>query len=460
MRLPVVRGAAMRLRRSIIAAFVALAAGIVAPAHGSVPWVGFEDVSPANIFYDDIAWLRDQGITKGCNPPANTMYCPKRAVTRGEMAAFLSRALDLPPVGAGDWFTDDATSIYQDDINRIAAAGITMGCNPPANTWFCPTQPVTRQQMASFLVRGMSLDVGAGLDWFTDDDDSVHESNIDRLRTSWVTFGCNPPTENHFCPTTPVTREQMAAFLHRALVQPVEGAAIATHGSTWPETLYAYVDMVATFGVRNAGTEPLHDVTAAPYRPDPTESPLGDCTEADLNGPTELIGNADDILDPGEVWDWYCAYAGYGDWGAMYIQARALPPTGSEVTAVGHLEYSFVDPLDMVVVVSQDQVAPGGTATWTVTLTNPSGIEAVSVLIEVRENGLGSYTQYRSPGAEVVGDGDDVFELGEIWQYTYAGAIWVDTYLEVAGSYAPAWSPGSHTGLAYLYSDTVTIVPE
>jgi hypothetical protein len=46
-----------------------------------------------NTFEMDTTWLYQEGITKGCNPPDNTEYCPNDYVTRGQMAAFLRRAL-------------------------------------------------------------------------------------------------------------------------------------------------------------------------------------------------------------------------------------------------------------------------------------------------------------------------------------------------------------------------------
>jgi hypothetical protein len=49
----------------------------------------FSDVDGSNNFEDDICWLADHGITKGCNPPSNTQFCPEDPVTRGQMAAFL-----------------------------------------------------------------------------------------------------------------------------------------------------------------------------------------------------------------------------------------------------------------------------------------------------------------------------------------------------------------------------------
>lgn len=45
----------------------------------------------SNIFHDDIAWLADADVTRGCNPPANTEFCPSDEVTREQMAAFMRR---------------------------------------------------------------------------------------------------------------------------------------------------------------------------------------------------------------------------------------------------------------------------------------------------------------------------------------------------------------------------------
>lgn len=102
----------------------------------------------------DIERLDALGITRGCNPPVNDLYCPTDYVTRGQMAAFLNRAVSLP-VATVDFFVDDAGSVFEDDINAIAAAGITLGCNPPTNDNYCPNDNVTRAQMASFIVRAV-----------------------------------------------------------------------------------------------------------------------------------------------------------------------------------------------------------------------------------------------------------------------------------------------------------------
>lgn len=180
--------------------------------------VPFSDIKDS-IHYDDIVYVKDAGITRGCNPPANTNYCPDGDVTRGEMAAFIVRALSLTDTGGRDWFGDDNGSVFENDINRLAAAGITTGCND-AGTDFCPDQEITRGEMAAFLVRGFGYtDSGEG-NYFTDDDGSRFEGDINRLRAAGVTFGCNPPDNTKFCPDDPVARGQMASFLARALIAP------------------------------------------------------------------------------------------------------------------------------------------------------------------------------------------------------------------------------------------------
>jgi hypothetical protein len=71
--------------------------------------------------------------------------------------------------------------------------------------------------MAAFLVRALGLTDDGGGNLFIDDDDSVFEADIDKLGASGITKGCNPPKNDQFCPNARVTRAQMAAFLHRAL---------------------------------------------------------------------------------------------------------------------------------------------------------------------------------------------------------------------------------------------------
>lgn len=166
-------------------------------------------------FEDSIEKIAGAGITYGCNPPVDDLFCPEDRVTRGAMAAFLTRALNLPR-GSGVDFSDDNGSVFEDAIERLATAGITQGCNPPANTRFCPDDLVTRGQMAAFLTRALELGPSDAVD-FADDDGSMFESSIQAIAARGITVGCNPPANTNFCPNSYVTRGQMAAFLARAL---------------------------------------------------------------------------------------------------------------------------------------------------------------------------------------------------------------------------------------------------
>ena len=169
----------------------------------------FTDIATSS-FRADIEWLYAEGVTKGCTP---TLYCPAAPVTRAQMASFLARMFALPAT-VNDYFIDDETSTHEDNINRLAASGITTGCTP---TLYCPKAPVTRAQMASFIARAADLTVGAGRNYFYDDNGNTHEANIDRSAAAGITSGCGQWV---YCPSGSVTRGQMAAFLHR-IVSPV-----------------------------------------------------------------------------------------------------------------------------------------------------------------------------------------------------------------------------------------------
>src|SRR5690606_26867799 len=61
------------------------------------------DVPEDHVFGYEIGWLAANGITRGCNPPDNTRFCPEDPVGRGQMAAFLVRALGLTETDGTDF---------------------------------------------------------------------------------------------------------------------------------------------------------------------------------------------------------------------------------------------------------------------------------------------------------------------------------------------------------------------
>ncbi len=213
-------------RRWLLAATAFATATTLLAAPPALAGQGFYD-DDDSVFEADIEAIADKGITAGCNPPDNSFFCPDNVVTRGAMAAFLVRALDLTDPGTTN-FVDDNGHVFEADIEKLAAAGITKGCNPPKNDKFCPDSVVTRGSMAAFLVRALNLSDDGGGDLFGDDNDSIFEADIDKLATAGITKGCNPPANDEFCPTSAVTRGAMAAFLARALDLPLTAPAFSS----------------------------------------------------------------------------------------------------------------------------------------------------------------------------------------------------------------------------------------
>ena len=96
-----------RRRVTTIAATLAMIIGVpiaVIAAHS------FDDVPDSNQFHESIAWMQENGITIGCNPPANTQYCPEDNVSRQQMAAFMRR-LAQTDGSAGIGVTDPADTV-------------------------------------------------------------------------------------------------------------------------------------------------------------------------------------------------------------------------------------------------------------------------------------------------------------------------------------------------------------
>jgi glucose/arabinose dehydrogenase len=180
-------------------------------------------LAPGGTFTDDdqivheggIEAIAAEGITVGCNPPFNDRFCPGRLLTRAEMATMIARALSLP-APQSDHFVDDEGHVLEGAINRIADAGITVGCNPPTNNRFCPNRELTRAEAAGFIARAFGLPQ-SGQDFFVDDEGHALEGAINRIAAAGITLGCNPPTNNRFCPSRVLTRGEMATMLTRAL---------------------------------------------------------------------------------------------------------------------------------------------------------------------------------------------------------------------------------------------------
>ncbi len=202
----------------------------------------FGDVTAADSFRDYIAAIACAGITKGCG---NGNYCPSENVTRDQMAAFLVRsAAGEPPSdyctnaavygGTGIPFLDVSSSDPDCPyVMELKQLGITTGYE---NGSYGPSDSVTRDQMAAFLIRslgygynptcngglhGNSVPCSSTTPYFKDvplSDDFF--PYIQKLYELGITQGCGTNADGsiNYCPSLPVTRDEMAAFLFRAFL--------------------------------------------------------------------------------------------------------------------------------------------------------------------------------------------------------------------------------------------------
>ena len=189
----------------------------------------FTDIE-GNAHEENIICLAFSEITTGTTP---TTFDPNDEVTRGQMATFVARLIDtsnrlevgdsieeLPAYDGDNDFVDaDDDDVHTPAINRLADVGIALG-DPGGigDDRFAPGDEVTRGQMASFLNRAQDFMTGDGFevddDFFTDDEGSVHETNINAIASAGVAQGITATT---YRPDDPVVRGQMASFLVRML---------------------------------------------------------------------------------------------------------------------------------------------------------------------------------------------------------------------------------------------------
>jgi hypothetical protein len=186
----------------------------------------FADVQTTHWAWTWIERLYSAGITSGCGTNPLT-YCPEDSVTRAQMAIFLERGMNgstfTPPAGTGTVFADVPLSYWAVNwIEKLFTDGITGGCgtNPLI---YCPDNPVTRSQMAVFLLRakhGAAYTPPPAAGLFADVPTTYWAANwIEQLAGEGITTGCgtSPLT---YCPEDSVTRAQMAVFLVRTFNLP------------------------------------------------------------------------------------------------------------------------------------------------------------------------------------------------------------------------------------------------
>ncbi|HET8645014.1 MAG TPA: S-layer homology domain-containing protein [Vicinamibacteria bacterium] len=174
----------------------------------------FTDVPGSSGFFRFIETLFHRGVTGGCG---TGIYCPTSSTTREQMAVFVLLSKEgagyAPPACvAPNLFADvPASSPYCRFIEELANRLVVTGCGP---NLYCPTDPVTREQMAIFVLRTLDPTLNppaCTTPMFNDVPASSPFCRwIEELARRGVVTGCGGGA---YCPTSPVTREQMGVFL-------------------------------------------------------------------------------------------------------------------------------------------------------------------------------------------------------------------------------------------------------
>ena len=158
-----------------------------------------------SIFEDDIEWLAAR-VSPGCNLRETTVLSRRPRDPR-QMAAFLVRACGTR-FRTGRLLVDDDGSIFEGDIDRLRATSPVAAT--PTEQPLLPDDYVTRGQMAAFLVRAFGFTNPQRIDYFVDDNHSIFQSDINRLRVA-ESPAVNPPEQRYVLTTRHCG--QMAAFL-------------------------------------------------------------------------------------------------------------------------------------------------------------------------------------------------------------------------------------------------------
>ena len=235
-----VGGMSSNLRRAAVAAVLVASSALagVVPADAAISTAAFcansrpgtsgfddiGDVAPAQ--RSDIECLALSGITSGTGPGT---YSPRGTAFRDSMATFVAKLVDTAnrlertpladlPASGPEAFTDDEQSVHEANINRLAAANIVRGKGPQTYGPNGAGNEVTRGQMATFLVAALDFLRPTPLPAGPDafTDDDGHTHEVNINKLAAIDV-VDGTAGSNYSPDARLSRAQMASFLIRAL---------------------------------------------------------------------------------------------------------------------------------------------------------------------------------------------------------------------------------------------------
>jgi hypothetical protein len=173
----------------------------------------FSDMPRSSVFYPFVETLLHYSITGGCSP---SQYCPATYTTRAQMAVFVLLAKEgagyVPPACTTPRFLDvPPGSPFCPYIEELARRGVVSGCGGGN---YCPSSPVTRDQMAIFVLLTLDPTLSPP-ECATPAFGDVPAASpfcrwIAELARRGIVSGCGA---GNYCPAEGVTRQQMGVFI-------------------------------------------------------------------------------------------------------------------------------------------------------------------------------------------------------------------------------------------------------
>lgn len=179
----------------------------------------YQDVTPTSSHYLGTTYLSEEGVLNGyTSETAPPVFKVNDDISRSQVAAIFQRLLALPVPTTRESILENYTDVkptdyYAEAISAVIDSGIITGYQTSNDTWYYNQGPLSREQMASVLVRALNLTP-------KDKETAINLKNVSPTHRESVQiladYGLTDQLED-FRPKAPVTRGQFSSFLYRAL---------------------------------------------------------------------------------------------------------------------------------------------------------------------------------------------------------------------------------------------------
>jgi len=197
--------------------FTLYAKWVEAKAAHICPSEKFSDLDTTKWYHEDIDYVLDNEIMLGTS---DTVFAPEGSLTRGMLVTILYRSEGEPATNTSIPFADvDMSAYYANAVVWAQQNGIVKGIS---ETEYAPEMSVTREQLATVMFRYAQF---KGMDTVTAEENLGFNdvSDISDWAVAAMNWGVGRDyifgrTEGVIAPKVAATRAEIAAFIHRYIV--------------------------------------------------------------------------------------------------------------------------------------------------------------------------------------------------------------------------------------------------